>query len=229
MKLRVGILGGTFDPIHKGHVYIARRVRQLFQLNQVLFMVAKTPPHKERHGISQIFHRYAMVAIELLYEDDFYASRREIQKAGPSYTIETLQELEEQYPNDEFLFIAGSDSLREIHLWKDYDKLLANHSMIFVQRPGAEVDLDSLSVPPELKKRIKHLCPAKGPRTVEPGVSYLASLNAPSVSSTMLRKLIANGGRVTDEQVSPNVYQYILKYRLYERNKGSAKQSLSGD
>lgn len=227
--MRVGILGGTFDPIHKGHVHIAHRVRRIFRLDRVLFMVARTPPHKERHGISEVFHRYAMVAIELLYEDDFYASRREIRKEEPSYTVETLQQLKDERPGDQFVFIAGSDSLREIHLWKDYDKLLANHSMIFVQRPGAKVATENLQLPRELKNRIRHLCPEEGPRKVQNGISYLASLDAPPVSSTMLRKLVSGGGRLSDEQVSPNVYQYILKYRLYERNKGIAEQSLSGD
>ena len=215
--MKVGILGGTFDPVHSGHLYIANKIREILDLDRVLFMVAKQPPHKGSRCVSQLSHRYAMVVLALLDERDFLASSMELLRKGPSYTIETLQQLRDDYPGDQFCFIGGSDSLKELHLWKDCDKLLWEHCLVFVQRPGAEVSLDGLEIAPESGRRAIAVSEGDSPHII-PGRTYLVSLNAPPVSSTEIRRLVASGGRPSHEHVPERVLDYIEKYQLYHEH-----------
>lgn len=215
--MKVGILGGTFDPVHSGHLYIAKKVRKILSLDRVLFMVAKQPPHKGPTFISPPSHRYAMVVLALLDERDFLASGMELLREGPSYTIDTLQQLYQDHPDDQFCFIGGSDSLKELHLWKDCDKLFREHCLVFVQRPGAEVSLDILRIAPEFGRRAITISEGDSPH-ITPGCTYLVSLNPPPVSSTHIRRLVASGGRPTPEEVPEKVSDYIEKYQLYHED-----------
>ena len=215
--MKVGVLGGTFDPVHSGHLYIANQIREIFDLDRVLFMVAKQPPHKGSRCVSQMFHRYSMVVVALHDEGKFFASGIELLRKGPSYTFETLQQLRDDNPKDQFCFIGGSDSLKELHLWKDCDKLFQEHCLVFVQRPGAEVNLDDLEIAPELGRLAITVSEGDSPRIV-PGCTYLVCLNAPPVSSTGIRRLVASGERPSHEYVPERVLGYIEKYQLYHED-----------
>ena len=214
--MNIGILGGTFDPIHRGHSYVAKCVLEMFGLNHILFMVSKFPPHKKEYDITSSFHRYAMVALDLLAHQNFYPSSWEIDRETLSFTVETLQHFTRRYPENKYCFIAGSDSLNEIHLWKDYDKLLGEYCFVFVQRPGIEVDLNKLKISESLKRNIQKISKEEQ-LFVEPGQSFLVSINAPDVSSTSIREIISKVEIPPLEMVSSSVFQYIKKYCLYEK------------
>lgn len=225
--MKIGILGGTFDPIHRGHTYIARRIRKIFDLDRILLMVSNLPPHKEKREVSNPFHRYAMVVLGIGKVAGVYASLWELQKPGASYTIDTLAHLSTIHPQNKYCFIAGSDALKEIHLWKEYNKLLNEYSFIFIQRPGSEVDLRNLTINAGLKSKIKRV--AKGAKSrIQAGQSFLVRLNAPPISSTSIREMIADGQWPSPRFVSPAVLEYVKKYRLYEPNQKSTDKSLPG-
>ena len=213
--MKVGILGGTFDPIHQGHTHLAREIARVFELEKVIFMVSKSPPHKEVREISSAFHRYAMVALEIDCEDSFFVSTLELRREGPSYTYDTLEQLKSCHPDDQFCFVAGTDSLRELSLWYQYDRLIQNHCLVFVQRPGAEVDLNRLEISTTLRDRIRLTEEGEKPEICE-GSSFLLSLNAPPISSTEIRNLIRSGKRPSLNVLSSPVYRYIRKCQLYE-------------
>ncbi len=223
--MRIGILGGTFDPIHQAHIHIARGTRLAFGLDQVWFMVANLPPHKRKDPITSPFHRFAMTAAAIQDEPHFYASDWELRRPGPSYTIETLACLAADFPSHEFCFLAGSDSLREIHLWKDYDKLLLRHCFIFVQRPGAEVDLDQLQGAGWLRQVIRPIEENKQP-SIQPGRSFLINLDSPPVSSTLIRQMLSAGVPPPEQWIPAAVRSYICKYGVYENNRGNSQESL---
>ena len=225
--MKIGILGGTFDPIHEGHCFIARRVRELWGLERVLFMVARFPPHQDKTPVSSPFHRYAMCVLGVSNSRHLLASQWELRQRGPSYTVQTMQSFTQRYPHHQFCFIAGSDSLRELHSWKNCDKLLTEHCLTFVQRPGAETDLKGLSLPAVLEERIRCLGEHEKP-DVRPGRSYLIQLEAPSVSSSDIRQLIFSGKRPSSHSLGSDVYRYIRKYHLYEPNQKDIAGSLSG-
>jgi nicotinate-nucleotide adenylyltransferase len=226
--LKIGILGGTFDPVHRGHRYVATEILEIADLERVIFMVSKSPPHKEKATISSPFHRYAMAVIEVLKSKRLHASQLELHRTGPSYTIDTLRLFSSRQPRDQICFIAGSDSLREIHAWKDCDKLFEDYSFVFVQRPGAEVDLGGAGLPAELRRWIREVRKGDKP-TIQPGRSYLISLDSPPVSSTAIREMIASGDSLPEGWVSPGVLLYIQKYHLYEQNRSHSEKSLRGD
>ena len=196
---------------------MARCVLRMFSLNHVLFMVSKLPPHKEKSDLTSPFHRYAMVVLDLLDDRDLYPSPWELERGTLSYTIETLQYFARRHPGDEYCFISGSDSLHEIHLWKDYGKLLREHCFIFVQRPGIEVDLDKLGVSASSRGTIRAVCEKERP-TIRPG----QSINAPAVSSTSIREMIVSGKQPSADMVSPAVLQYIRRHRLYEKGQSGS-------
>ena len=225
--MKIGILGGTFDPIHQGHIFVARRAQELWGLERVLFMVARCPPHRNKTPISSPFHRYAMCAMGLSTSSHLLASTWELRQPGPCFTVQTMQSFTQRYPHHQFCFLAGSDSLRELHSWKNYDKLLAEHCLTFVQRPGAETDQKELLLPAVLKKRIRSLAEEEK-LDVRPGRSYLVQLEAPNVSSSGIRQSIYSGKRPPEQWLAPDVYRYIRKHHLYEPNQEHIADGLSG-
>jgi nicotinate-nucleotide adenylyltransferase len=223
--LKIGILGGTFDPMHRGHTYLARAVSTVLDLDRVLFMVSYLPPHKGKQKITSPFHRYTMVALDLLEDEDLYPSQWELDRKKSSYTIETLQYFTSHYPKNQYCFIAGSDSLKEIHLWRDYDTLLKEHCFVFVQRPGAHVNPEELKISGSLRQKIHPVC-EQDSLQIRPGQSLLMTLDAPDISASSLRKIIASGKQPSSELISPSVFRYVKKHRLYEENEEPFEEGL---
>ena len=114
---RVGILGGTFDPIHVGHLMMAEAVRGEYQLDEILFIPAASPPHKEGQRITSAEHRYLMTVLATLSNPHFFVSDLEMKRPGPSYTIDTIYALRYEFPKTAFSFIIGTDVIAEIATW----------------------------------------------------------------------------------------------------------------
>ena len=163
-----------------------------------------------------------MAALEVLAESHIYASAFELQLQGPSYTVETMALLRKSYPESHFCFIGGSDSLSEIHVWKNHTALLRDNCCIFVQRPGAEMEFGHL--PNNFHRNIEKT--KLGSFEIQPGQSFLLEIEAPDISSTNVRKSLAEGKNQTSCLVSPLVLDYIQKYRLYEENETFANPCL---
>ncbi|MEE8584939.1 MAG: nicotinate-nucleotide adenylyltransferase, partial [Acidobacteriota bacterium] len=208
-----------------GHSYVAQRVSEAFGLDRVLFLVSRRPPHKNEPALTSPFHRYAMTVLETLDTSNLFPCHWELARPAPSYTIQAMQHFQQRFPEDAFCFIAGSDSLRELNHWKEYGRLLSEHCFIFVQRPGEAVDLSQLAIPPHLCERIQPVQPQDRP-AIQNGTSYLISLDAPDVSSTALRRILAEGGVPTPFHLSPRVLQYAKKFHLYERRQENPQESL---
>lgn len=213
--MRTGVLGGTFDPIHNGHAFLAREAARIFSLDQVLFVVAHGPPHKTSDDLSSPYHRYAMTALATQDQPTWVACQTELQRPAPSYTIETLDQLRRRC-GQPLCFIAGSDSLRDLPLWKDYDRLLKEYSFVFVQRPGQEIALNRVQLAPEMGRAIR-AADSQEQLEIAPGVSFLLSLDAPDISSTRLRQTLAAGAVPPAEHMAAPVIRYAIKHRLYER------------
>jgi len=211
--------------MHRGHTYLARAVSTVLELDRVLFMVSYLPPHKGKQKITSPFHRYAMVALDLLEEENLYPSLWELDRRKSSYTIETLQYFTSHYPQHQYCFIAGSDSLKDIHLWKGYGTLLKEHCFVFVQRPGAQVNPEELKISDSLRQKVHIVCEQDQP-IIRSGQSFLMTLDALDISARSLRKLIASGIRPSAKLISPSVLQYVKKHRVYEENQDPSKEGL---
>lgn len=141
---RIGILGGTFDPIHCTHLGIARAALQLARLDRVLFVVAATPPHKRREVFAAAEDRLAMVQAAIEDEPCLEASRIELDRTGPSFTIDTLRALHALHPDDALFFILGQDSLADFPGWRDPEGILALARILAVCRPGVHAEIPAL-------------------------------------------------------------------------------------
>jgi nicotinate-nucleotide adenylyltransferase len=213
--MRIGILGGTFDPIHQGHVAIAKRALEVMRLDRIELMVANIPPHKKEECVVSPFHRFAMVALEARQHSDLYVSELELRRDSPSYTVDTLQALVASASGSEFCFIAGVDSMHEIHTWKDYARLISDHCFVFVERTGFNLELDLTGVPEILRQKLTF---ASGDQQHEicPDCSFVIESSHAIVSSTQIREAIGNNQPLSSTLISREVQQYIRKYRLYE-------------
>lgn len=132
----VGIMGGTFDPIHFGHLAAAEGARHLVGLDRVLFMPNRQPPHKAGHGVSPAQSRAEMVLLAIAGNPYFEFSDLELRREGPSYTLHTLQAVQAAHPDWQVAFLAGMDSLMEIQTWYEYRTVLKLADFIFFSRPG---------------------------------------------------------------------------------------------
>lgn len=196
----VGFMGGTFDPVHYGHLAVAEGARQLAGLDHVLFLPNRQPPHKAGPVVSAAEHRAAMVRLAIEGNPYFGLSDLELNREGPSYTIDTVRTLQAAHPGWELAFLAGMDSLMEIHTWHEYEALLRSIDLLVVARPGCSRERQEAvmaSLGPELTRRIQIL--------ETPGVA---------VSSSELRRLGA-GGYSLRYLVPDPVAWYIQKHRLY--------------
>ncbi|PTL40572.1 nicotinate-nucleotide adenylyltransferase [Alkalicoccus saliphilus] len=132
---KIGLLGGTFDPPHTGHLIMAEEARLEVELDEVWWMPNKIPPHKARTDTTEE-QRIDMVKHMVRLSSSFQLCLKEMEREGPSYTTETLQSLLAQYPEDKFYFIMGGDSYENFHLWNNYEKLQQLISFIVMKRPG---------------------------------------------------------------------------------------------
>ena len=138
---RIGLLGGTFDPIHSGHLDVARAAQRELDLTYVDFLTAQVPPHRPQPAASS-FHRYAMTALAVNGVKGWRASDLELRMPAPSYTSQTLERFRERgYRPSELFFLLGADAFRDIHLWRDYPDILSAATFVVVSRPGFPVSV----------------------------------------------------------------------------------------
>lgn len=187
---RIGVMGGTFDPVHHGHLVAASEVAAKFELDEVIFVPTGQPWQKAKVSLSE--HRYLMTVIATASNPRFTVSRVDIDRDGPTYTVDTLRDLRAQFPNDELFFISGADAVAQIVSWKDKDELWDLAHFIGVSRPGHELSLSGLSG--------KHVS--------------LLEVPALAISSTDCRSRVSRGHPVW-YLVPDGVVQYIAKHRLY--------------
>lgn len=198
---RVGVMGGTFDPIHHGHLAAAEAVKNGFHLERVIFVPAGYPPHKDIGAITDARTRYVMVVLATNSNPDFEVSTIEMDRPGPSYTIDTIKALAEQLGHStQLYFITGADAVLEICGWKNVESLLEMCEFIAVTRPG--YNLSSLE---QLKEKI-------GPGRYER--IHVFEVPALAISSSELRRRVKEG-RSVKYLVPEAVEQYIKKNRLY--------------
>lgn len=187
---RLGVMGGTFDPIHNGHLAAASEVQQSFDLDEVIFVPTGQPYQKS--GVSQAEHRYLMTAIATASNPRFTVSRVDIDRPGPTYTIDTLRDLRKQRPDADLFFISGADAVAQILDWKDNAELWSLAHFVAVSRPGHPLSIRGLP---------------------EQGVSSL-EVPALAISSTDCRARVDRGYPVW-YLVPDGVVQYISKHHLY--------------
>lgn len=143
--MRVGMIGGTFDPIHAGHLILAEQARDQLALAQVVFVPAGQPPHKPKKQITAAHHRLAMVELAIADYDAFAVSRIDLDREGPCYSVDTITLLQESWgPEAKIYFLIGEDSLRDLPKWHQPDRLLRLCQIVAVQRPGYSVDPNAL-------------------------------------------------------------------------------------
>ena len=207
----IGILGGTFDPVHYGHLVIAEAARDQLGLDRVEFLPANDPPHKPNDSVSAARDRVAMVSAAIHTIDYFELNCIEIERAGPSYTVDTLERIRDTRSGDELYFIVGGDSLRDLPTWRSPRRILELATLAVVNRPGAAYDLGGLEASlPGLASRV---------RFIETPLIDL--------SSTELRRLCASGHSIRFQTPDP-VITYLLEnglYRELKSNSGSAQDS----
>ncbi len=189
---RIGVMGGTFDPIHNGHLVAASEVAYRCKLDEVIFVPTGQPWQKDGTDVSPAEHRYLMTVIATASNPRFTVSRVDIDRDGPTYTIDTLRDLREQRPDAELFFITGADALAQILTWKDVDELWSLAHFVGVTRPG-------------------HVLSDKGLPTDKITLTEVPAL---AISSTDCRERVGRGEPVW-YLVPDGVVQYIGKHRLY--------------
>ncbi|HWN10057.1 MAG TPA: nicotinate-nucleotide adenylyltransferase [Pyrinomonadaceae bacterium] len=220
MQKRIAIYGGTFDPVHAGHLEIARAVTQLFEIDEFLFVPARQAPHKQDAQVSSAIARYAMLALATQDDARFRVSTVELESGATQYTVDTLQQFRGQLEETaELFFVMGADSWMEITSWREWKRLLALSNHIVVTRPGYDFSADHVGS--TVAARVADVRGQESPRIsglVETGKPKIFVTDAVmrDVSATAVRRAVREN-RVGDlsKLTTPAVAQYITKYRLY--------------
>jgi nicotinate-nucleotide adenylyltransferase len=228
--MRVGLFGGTFDPVHVGHLDVVRSARQALDLDVVWLVPARTPPHR-RPPHASAAHRFAMVALAAQVEPGVLVSDLEMETSGPSYTAATLDRLESRgWDLGTFCFVIGADAFRDIETWKDYPRVLDRCDFAVVSRPGAPVSELRRDVPALAGRMVD--ATARRPASTEASASAKPSadksagkqasillVDAPTspVSSTDVRSAIARGASI-EGWLPPAVADYIARHGLYQHS-----------
>ncbi len=208
---RIGILGGTFDPIHCGHLDLADAAERALRLSRVLFVTSNTPPHRPQPQ-SSAYHRFAMVAIAVLDRPTWRAADLELRSDAPSYTTFTLAKFHDRgFAPSELYFIIGADAFAEIPSWRAYPGILEAANFAVVSRPGFEAASMREHVP-ALARRMTE--PDLIPRERALPLIFLIDAPTADVSSTAIRRRIAAGEPI-DGLVPPRVQQHIEQHGLY--------------
>ncbi|SFR97358.1 nicotinate-nucleotide adenylyltransferase [Anaeromicropila populeti] len=197
---RYGILGGTFNPIHFGHLMMGECALEQFQLDKILFMPTHFPPHKSHNIIAEDEHRKNMVQLAIEDNPDFSFSNIELEREGKTYTVDTMRILTETNPNIHYFFIIGADSLYHISEWKNPEDLLSMVTMLVASRNGKSID--------EITKKIEQVQKQFG------GHFELLKIPALDISSTEIRNRVKNNSSVR-YYLPEKVRNYMNEFKLY--------------
>ena len=188
--MRIGVLGGTFDPVHIGHLILAQEAYTKLALDRVLFVPAAVPPHKDPGAVSPAHHRLRMVQLAVGDDPRFQASDLEFRRPGKSYTVDTLRHIRKLWPGSKLFLLIGADNLGELPTWKEYEELFLLSEVVVAHRPGAEPC-------GELADRVRFL-----------------SIPMVSISATYIRRRVADGEPIR-YLVPREVEEYIGEHGLY--------------
>jgi nicotinate-nucleotide adenylyltransferase len=192
-KEKWGLLGGTFNPIHFGHLRLAEEVRENLSLKKIIFIPAGQPPHKKEKEIINVKHRFKMVEIAIKSNPYFSLSSAEVKRKGVSYSIETVSQFKKEYPQIDFYFLMGTDAFLEIATWREAEKFLSTCQVVVVSRPGYPFS----SILAEWKKKV-----------------IMLKIEGLEISSTQIRKRIREN-RSIKYLVPEEVLNYLTQSRLY--------------
>lgn len=200
--MKIGIMGGTFNPIHKGHILLAECAMEQYSFDEIWFMPSGHPAHKPDDELISAVHRVAMVQLAIADKKNFTLSTLEIDRGGDTYTADTLMELKQCYPKEEFYFLIGGDSLMKFHKWFRPDVIAAHATLVAAGREGYTRE--------ELERQAEYL-----KDTYAAKVLFLNMPELP-VSSAQIRTDIRTGNPGNRVQYLPKtVWQYICEHRLY--------------
>lgn len=223
MRRRIGVYGGTFDPIHDGHFQIAEAIVAAFGMDRMLFVPAFVPPHKRGREISSPFHRLAMLALATADSPRLLVSSIELEAPARPYTIETLQRLQAEQSDAQLFFVMGADSFKDVTTWREYERILSEYDVIVANRPGYQSNQGNRGdekiaahLPQQLQAQVVDL--RRGLRPADDSFAtphiYLTDYVAVDLSATEVREKAAQG-RELQGLVPPAVAVYIAKYDLY--------------
>jgi len=214
---RLGILGGTFNPIHLGHLVLAEAFRERLALDRVLFVPAGTPPHKTPVGLVPALHRYAMVSLAVAGHPGFVACPIELERTGPSYSVDTLEARAGEWPGARLFFLMGSDTFLDLPTWRTPERLGVFATLAVGYRAGSPFDPDGSAargVLTRLGPAGWRRVPPVAAETLAPGECALVETRSVPVSAREVRERLAAGENAR-YQVPLNVAEYIVHHGLY--------------
>jgi nicotinate-nucleotide adenylyltransferase len=228
--MNIGLFGGSFDPIHRGHLALALAAADRYSLRQVLFVPANIPPHKQKHPLTPFLHRYAMVALatqnekrftpSLLEGPEFASTSTLAAPAAPNYSIDTVRRLKQSLKkSDRIFFLIGVDAFRDIANWREARALLAECDFVVASRPGFSLRDVAESLPEDLRPpaavtRPFHKQPAKGDLILPGFALHLLEGVNQNISATAIRAAAARA-KPLNRWLDPQVADYIRKQALY--------------
>lgn len=217
---KIGLFGGTFDPIHRGHVKAAEDVQRSFSFDRILFIPSYIPPHKEYEDVASAEHRLKMVELALSSHDRFFPSSIEIDARGKSYSIVTLNRIREMFSQTEAFFLLGIDAFLDIETWKDYEDVLEQCSFVVMSRPGFRLEDAKKVLPDRYNQRIVEVSGTLREESERKSVHriYLLSITPLDISSSEVRDRVGKGQSI-EGMVPESVANYIKEKRLYLRKK----------
>lgn len=191
--MRLGVFGGTFNPVHNGHLVLAQEVREKMRLSQIIFVPSGRPPHKSERNLASVRHRLYMLKLSIEKIPFFSVSTIEIDRGGKSYSVETMHALRDIYgKNTKYFFILGADAVKEIFTWKKVREFLTLCELIVVNRPGFYAE--------RVKGKLSHI--------------HNVSITPIGISSSIVRERIRDGKSI-NSFVPEKVEEYIRRYKLY--------------
>lgn len=211
--MKLGLMGGTFNPIHMAHLRIAEEAREQCGLGQVLFIPAADPPHKPLAGDLSFADRLEMVKLAIRENPSFAVSEMEAQRGGKSYTVETLKTLRTSRSQDELFFIIGSDSFLELGLWYNYQEIFNLSSLIVVERPGSVIQEPLQQLPQDVRQSFKQGSGRTLHHASGSSIMFVSGIQL-DIASTRIRSILASGGSIR-YLVPESVERFITQKGLY--------------
>lgn len=210
MKRRVAYYGGTFDPVHIGHLDVAKGVIERFEIDEFNFVPAFHAPHKKRSKPTSAFHRFAMLALSIGRK--MIVSTLEVESPKRPYTIETLERILAEGSDERVFFVIGADSWEEITTWKRWEEVLTIVDIVVVTRPGYEISTDHVTE--VIKNRVVDIRGKESEIPADKSI-YFTDVAYTDVSATKIRKSIRSGEADWKELVTDEVVGYVTKQRIY--------------